>query len=281
LAKLIAALTALLASSLLPVLADMTAPHAGYHVARDLAYGPDPRQRLDLYVPDGLKAGSKSLAPVLLFFYGGSWQSGSKAQYRAFGEAFASEGFVVAVADYRLYPHVKFPVFVEDGARAFHFLEGHAGAYGGDTKRIFVSGHSAGAYNAVMLAADPRYLKEAGSDISHLRGAIGLAGPYDFLPLTDPNLIAMFGGKSRKETQPITFVEGPRPAMFLVSGTEDETVGPRNTSNMAARLKNLGSPVEEKFYPGLGHIGLLLSLAGPFRFLSPLRADMAQFIRAH
>ncbi|HVZ28631.1 MAG TPA: alpha/beta hydrolase [Rhizomicrobium sp.] len=279
--KLIAALAALLAGTFLPALVDGVVPRTGYHVVRDLAYGPGPRQRLDLYVPDGLKAGSKRSAPVLLFFYGGSWQSGAKDQYLAFGEAFASEGFVVAVADYRLYPQAKFPAFVEDGARAFHFLEGRAAAYGGDPGRIFVSGHSAGAYNAVMLAADPRYLKAAGSDISHLRGAIGLAGPYDFLPLSDPSLIAMFGGKDRKETQPITFVGGRRPVMLLVSGTDDETVGPRNTSNMAARLKRFGSPVEVKFYPGLGHIGLLLSLARPFRFLSPLRADMAQFIRAH
>jgi acetyl esterase/lipase len=285
--KLIAALTALLASTLLPALIYLALPKAGYHMVRDLAYGAGQEQKLDLYVPDGLSGGlkpgrdPKNLAPVLLFFYGGSWQSGSKDQYRAFGEAFASEGFVVAVADYRLYPQAKFPAFVEDGARAFRFLESHAAIYGGDPKRMFVSGHSAGAYNAIMLAADPRYLKAAGSDISHLRGAIGLAGPYDFLPLTDPALIAMFGGKDRKETQPIAFVDGPRPVMFLVSGTDDQTVGPRNTANMAARLRHFGSPVEVKFYPGLGHIGLLLSLARPFRSLSSLRADMAQFIRAH
>jgi acetyl esterase/lipase len=155
------------------------------------------------------------------------------------------------------------------------------GAYGGDPKRIFLTGHSAGAYIAVMLASDPRYLSEAGSDISHVRGAIGLAGPYDFLPLTDPSLIAMFGGGRRPETQPVTFVQSGRPPMLLATGTEEGIVEPRNSANMAARLKSAGSPVEVKFYPGLGHIGLLLSLVWPFQSLSSLRADMADFVRAH
>jgi acetyl esterase/lipase len=192
----------------LPALFNLTVPRTGYQAIADLAYGPDPRQKLDVYVPNGLKGP----APVLLFFYGGSWQTGSKAQYRALGQAFATEGFVVAVADYRLYPQVKFPAFVQDGARAFRYLENHVGGYGGDPKRIFLTGHSAGAYIAVMLASDSRYLSEAGSDISHVRGAIGLAGPYDFLPLTDPSLIAMFGGNGRlKHSRSLLCKAGGRP----------------------------------------------------------------------
>jgi acetyl esterase/lipase len=266
-----------MATSCSPALLNIAVPRSGYHVVRDLAYGQAARQRLDLYVPDGLKGP----APVLLFFYGGNWQSGSKDMYLAFGEAFASEGFVVAVADYRLYPQVKYPAFLQDGARAFGFLENAVSRYGGDPHRIFVSGHSAGAYNAIMLASDPRYLKEAGSDISHIRGAIGLAGPYDFLPLQDPALIAMFGGRERKDTQPITYVDGRRPPMFLATGTDDDTVEPRNSTAMAARLKSFGSPVEVKQYAGVGHIGLLLSLVRPFRQRTTLRGDMADFIRAH
>jgi acetyl esterase/lipase len=273
----LATVAALAASACSPALLNITVPRAGYSIHRDLAYGPTPRQKLDIYVPDALKGP----APVILFFYGGNWQSGSKNDYLAFGEAFASEGFVVAVADYRLYPAVKFPAFVEDGARAFRFIQDHVRQYGGDPARIFLAGHSAGAYNAIMLASDPHYLKDAGTDISHLRGAIGLAGPYDFLPLTDPALIAMFGGQNRKNTQPIAFIDARRPPMLLATGTEDETVGPRNTENLAARLRRLGSPVELKLYPGVGHIGLLLSLARPFRYRTALRDDMANFVRSH
>ena len=155
-----------------PALLNITVPRAGYSVHRDLVYGPAPRENLDIYVPDGLIAP----APVLLFFYGGNWDSGSKDLYLAFGQAFASEGFVVAIADYRLYPAVKYPVFLQDGAAAFRFVHGNAARFGGDPNRIFLAGHSAGAYNAIMLASDPHYLKDAGADISQLRGAIGLAG---------------------------------------------------------------------------------------------------------
>jgi acetyl esterase/lipase len=275
--KIAAALLALLASACSPALLNITVPRTGYSVHRDLAYGSAPRNKLDIYVPDGLKAP----APVILFFYGGNWQSGSKDQYLAFGEAFTSEGFVVAIADYRLYPVVEFPAFLEDGAQAFRFLRDNVSRYGGDPRRMFLAGHSAGAYIAIMLASEPRYLKAAGADISELSGAIGIEGPYDFLPLTDPVFIKIFGGANRRETQPVAFIDGGRPPMLLAAGTGDETVGPRNTINMAAKLRSFGSPVEEKLYPGVGHIGILLSLTRWFRDQTSLRDDMAAFVRAH
>jgi acetyl esterase/lipase len=275
--KLLVALAVIATAACSPTLLNLTVPRSGYSVHRNIAYGPDTRQKLDIYVPDGLE----STAPVVLFFYGGNWQSGSKDDYLAFGQAFASEGFVVAIADYRLYPAVKFPAFLEDGAKAFRFIHDDAGLYGGDPARVFIAGHSAGAYNAIMLVSDPHYLKDAGADISWVRGAIGIAGPYDFLPLRDPMLIDLFGGAARAVTQPIHFIEGKRPAMLLATGSDDETVLPRNTANMTARLRGFGSPVEQKIYPGIGHIGILLSLAGLFRMRTSLRDDMAAFIRAN
>lgn len=270
-------LVELLAACSPAALVDLFVPRGGYHVVRNLAYGSDPRQRLDLYVPDGLSAP----APVMLFFYGGSWKGGSKSLYRAFGQAFASQGIITAVADYRVYPQVRYPAFVEDGARAFAWLHGHAAAHGGDANRLFLAGHSAGAYIAVMLAADPSYLKTARADPSWIRGVIGIAGPYDFLPLQDDDLIAIFGGASRPETQPINHVDGRRPAMLLATGTADETVLPRNTVHLAAKLRAFGSAVEEKHYPGAGHIGILLSLAPGFRGRTSLYRDMLDFVLGH
>jgi acetyl esterase/lipase len=270
-------LVELLAACSPAALLDLVVPRGGYHVVRDLAYGPDPRQRLDLYVPDKLSAP----APVMLFFYGGSWKSGSKSLYRAFGQAFASQGIITAVADYRVYPQARYPAFIEDGARAFTWLHGHAAAHGGDANRLFLAGHSAGAYIAVMLAADRSYLKAAGADPSWFRGVIGMAGPYDFLPLQDEDLITIFGGASRPQTQPIHYIDGPRPPMLLATGTADETVLPRNSLRLAAKLRAFGSPVEEKHYPGVGHIGILLSLAPGFRGRTTLYRDMLDFVRAH
>lgn len=251
-------------------------PNEGYRVEADLAYGSDPRQKLGLYVPEGI-SGS---APVILFFYGGSWQSGQKSDYRAFGQTFASKGFIVAVADYRVYPQVRFPAFVEDGALAVKYLRDEVKSRGGDPSRLFVAGHSAGAHIAVMLASDPVYLRKAGGDFGWLRGAIGIAGPYDILPFRDKTLIDIFGGANRPETQPITHIDGRRPPMLLVTGDDDNTVSPLNTARMSERLRAVGSPVSVKVYPGVGHVGIILSLMPGFRSKTTLEQDIVEFVQS-
>ncbi|HSC18813.1 MAG TPA: alpha/beta hydrolase [Rhizomicrobium sp.] len=256
---------------------NLLVPRSGYSLRADLAYGGNPRQKLDLYIPDGLNAP----APVMLFFYGGTWQSGTKDLYRALGQAFATKGIIVAVADYRLYPEVKYPEFLNDGAMALRFVHEHVAQYGGDPNRVFLGGHSAGAYIAVMLASDPEYLSDVHGDFSWIRGVIGIAGPYDFLPLHRRDLIAIFGGPNRTETQPISYIDGKRPTMLLVAGADDVTVEPANTTRMEARLKGFGSEVETKIYPGVAHIGIILSLAPGFRGRTTLREDILRFIAAH
>ena len=252
-------------------------PNSGYSIKRDIAYGADPRQKLDIYIPDHMSAPG----PVMLFIYGGSWDSGSKDIYKFLGQAFASKGIVTVVADYRLYPQVKYPVFVRDTALAFKFVHDNIANYGGDTERIFLAGHSAGAYNVVMLDSDLHYLKDVGADPSWIRGVIGMAGPYDFLPLTDPKLIDIFGGDRVAATQPINYIDGKRAPMLLAYGTEDDTVAPKNSINMAAKLRSVGSEVVLKAYPGVGHIGLILSVAPGFRGNTTLREDVTQFIMTH
>jgi acetyl esterase/lipase len=274
-----AALMGLLLSACSPaaVLNTLLVPNSGYSVKRDIAYGSDPRQKLDIYIPDGLKAP----APVIVFFYGGSWQTGTKDIYKFFGQAFAGKGIVTVVADYRLYPQIKFPAFIEDGANAFKFVHDNIANYGGDPKRLFLAGHSAGAHIAVMLDSNLSYLKAAGADPDWVRGVIGIAGPYDFLPLTDPKLIDMFGGDRVAATQPITFIDGKRAPMLLVAGTDDKTVSPKNSSRMAKKLQSFGSEADVKFYPDVGHIGIILSLAPGFRGNTTLRDDMTNFVMTH
>jgi acetyl esterase/lipase len=253
---------------------DLAIPKTGYSVQRDVAYAGDPRTRLDLYVPDGLTAP----APVILFFYGGSWQSGSKSIYRAFGQAFASAGIIAAVADYRLYPQVRYPAFIEDGAQALRFVRDNIQRHGGDPARIFISGHSAGAYIAAMLACDPSHLARVEGDPAWIRGVIGIAGPYDFLPLYDPALIDIFGGDRMMATQPIKYARNKTPPMLLAHGTADTTVGAGNSRRMAGRLREAGNSVELIEYKGAGHLGIILSLAHGFRGGTTLREDMLRFI---
>ena len=269
-------------AALLPGCSPFTAvnllvPRSGYTVHRNLAFGTDPRQRLDIYVPLGLKAS----APVLLFFYGGSWQTGNRTDYLAFGQSFASAGIVTVVADYRLYPAVKYPAFVEDAARALAWLHAHAGEYSGDPGRIFINGHSAGAYNAVMLGAEPKFIEARGGRLDWMRGVIGIAGPYDFLPMRDPEYVDMFHGRNNLDSMPVNHVNGVRPPMLLATGEDDTTVYPRNTASMAAKLRVFSSPVREVQYSGTGHVGIILSLVPGFRGMTNLRQDMLEFIRAH
>jgi acetyl esterase/lipase len=256
---------------------NLLVPRSGFMVHRDLAFGPDPRQRLDLYVPQGLTAP----APVLLFFYGGSWREGQRTNYLAFGQAFTSAGFLVAVADYRLYPEVKFPAFVEDAGSAVAWLHAHAAEHGGDPARIFVSGHSAGAYNAVMLAAEPKFVEDRGGRLDWIRGVIGIAGPYNFLPMREPAYIDMFHGANNLGSMPVSHVNGPRPPMLLVTGQADDTVAPHNSDDMARKLESTGNAVRVIRYPGVGHIGVILSLVPGFRGTTSLRRDMLDFIHAH
>jgi acetyl esterase/lipase len=256
---------------------DALVPRRGYAVQKDIAYGPGQRQVLDIYVPDDLTVP----APVLLFFHGGSWQFGDKNQYRALGQAFASKGIVTAVANYGLFPPHGFPRFVEDAARAFRHVRGNARAFGGDPDRIFLCGHSAGAHIATMLGVNGDYLREADVDPVSPRGIIGIAGPYDFLPLKDPVLIELFGGDNVPQTQPIHFVDGKRAPMLLAHGRDDTTVGAGNSKRMAQKLQSFGSEVVVRYYDGTGHIGILLSLAPGFRKRTTLYQDMLTFIAAH
>lgn len=242
--------------------------------SRDLPYGRDPRQRLDIYVPDNLKAP----APVVVFYYGGSWDSGTKEMYRFVGGALATHGCVTVIPDYRLYPEVRYPSFLDDCAAAFAWTAEHIGQWGGgDTQ--FLMGHSAGAYNAAMLALDPSYLRAANSRVMPA-GTVGIAGPYDFLPLESTELKAIFGVPTAPGTQPINHVDGQSAPMLLVAGTEDTTVLPRNTTRLAARIHDAGGPVSSRLYPGVDHREIIGAFGLPFRFLAPTLTDSVSFIRA-
>jgi acetyl esterase/lipase len=250
---------------------------AGVKLARGLGYGQDRRQRLDVYGPKRL---SENL-PVVVFFYGGSWQSGDRADYAFVAALLVRQGFVVVVPDYRLYPQVKFPDFMEDSAAATAWVFNNIAAHGGDPDTIFLMGHSAGAYNAVLLALARIFLQETGIDAGRIAGVIGLAGPYDFLPLQDPALKAIFSPPvDIRHTQPITFARGDAAPLFLATGGADSKVKPRNTAALAARLRELGGTVETKVYPSLGHIGIILSLLPALGWRAPVMKDVLAFCAA-
>ncbi|GAC1339611.1 MAG: alpha/beta hydrolase [Acetobacteraceae bacterium] len=250
----------------------------GVSVQREIAYAPGPRHGLDVYRPEQVSG----KLPLVVFLYGGSWRTGDKAMYPFVARPLARRGAVVVVPDYRLYPEVAFPEFLDDNARAVAWAAAHAAALGADPARIFVLGHSAGAYNAAMLALDPRWLQRAGLAPNRLAGVIGLAGPYDFLPITDPDVIPVFAPvQDGPASQPITYVDGHNPPMLLAAGTDDTTVRPGNTERLAARIRAAGGPVEDTLYPGIGHIGAITAFAPLFADRAPVLDDVWAFIRRH
>jgi acetyl esterase/lipase len=243
-------------------------------IARGLAFGTHPRQRLDLYAPRGL---GQARLPAILFFYGGSWSSGLRQGYAFAGRALAARGFLVGVPDYRLVPEVRFPAFLEDGAAAFELLRAIASDYGGDPGRIILAGHSAGAWLAAMLALDPAWL---GSGRASVCGLVGLAGPYDFFPFTSPATAAAFAeAPDPQATQPVAFAAAGAPPALLLHGSEDAKVKPRNSKRLTARLRAAGCEAEVRLYPRIGHVGLVTALALPFRRRAPVLADITNFAR--
>ena len=214
-----------------------------------IAYAERSRHRLDICRPDGAVA-----APVVVFFYGGAWRSGNKALYRYVAKALARRGYVAVVPDYRIYPEARYPDFLEDGAQVVRWVKDNIGRFGGDPDKIFLKGHSAGAHIAAMLSIDRRWLDKVGlAPGRDIAGLIGLAGPYDYLPLRDETLKAIFGGADRPETQPIFHVAPGAPPSLLLTGSRDRLVEPGNSTRLAARLTAAGNAATVKTYARVGH----------------------------
>jgi len=243
------------------------------------SFGDDPRLKLDVWVPREASSGPR---PVVVFFYGGGWTSGERGDYGFVGRAFAASGFVTIIPDYRLVPQVRFPTFIEDGARAISWAHDHTAQFGGDPERIDVAGHSAGAYIGAMLALDRHYLADAGVDPAVIRAAALLSGPYDFYPFTEQRSRDALGAWPRPlETQPIHFVRPDAPPILLMHGTADTVVRPRNSQRLAAALKSAGAEAELKLYPGKSHIDTIKSLSPLFRGATTALADSVAFFKAH
>ena len=244
-------------------------------VTRDIRFAEGRRGLLDVYAPK-----DAADAPLAVFFYGGSWEEGERADYRFVAMALAKRGIVTIVPDYRLYPDVRFPDFIDDGARAVRWARRNATEFGADPALIFLVGHSAGAYIAAMLALDKTRLDPA--SLSALAGVVGLAGPYDFLPLTGPNLKRIFApaGGDLSSSQPITHARGDAAPMLLISGLADKMVSWENSRKLAVRITALGGSASTRFYKRVDHTVVMGAFSPLLRPFAPSLPDTLAFIRA-
>ena len=247
----------------------------GLRVERDVPYGPGTRHRMDIWRPKNLPG----RLPVVVFFYGGAWQAGRRQDYAFVAAPLARRGMVVVVPDYRLFPQVRFPTFVEDAALAVAAVLAGAARWGGDPGRIFLAGHSAGAYIAVLLGLATGFLAAAGADRAQLAGIAGLAGPYDFLPIEDEDIRAVFSAAADpRATQPVQYVDGRNPPLLLLHGEADRICYPRNSLALAARVRAAGGVAEARLLRGVGHIGMMAGFAPLLGFRSPAPAHLAGFV---
>ena len=234
---------------------------------------------LNIWPPDN---GVTKPLPVIVFIYGGGWRDGAKDQYAFTGRALANRGFMVVLPDYRLFPKTRFPGFLEDSAKALAWVDDNIGQLGGDTRRIFLSGQSAGAYNAMMLALDPQWLGREGKSPDLIRGVAALAGPYDFYPFDSETTKQSFGDYPDPQmTQPVNFVRADAPPLWLSSGTDDTQVKPRNSRTLRDKIREAGGKVEYVEYPDVDHLDIMMAVAKPFRYKAPVLEDMVAFFERH
>lgn len=261
-------------------------PRGSYRGREGVPYGADPRQKLDVFQPLPPAAGTPApdarvpAPPLVVFFYGGSWTRGERADYRFVGEALAAHGAVVLVADYRLSPQVRYPDFLADCAQAVRWAFDHARELGADPTRIHLMGHSAGAYNVAMLALDPRWLAGAGLSPGQLAGWIGLAGPYDFLPIVNPEAQVAFNWPATpRDTQPVEHVSRAAPRALLLAAAQDDMVNPRrSTVGLGERLRAAGAPVQVRLLDKVSHVTILAAVARPLSWMAPVLAQVLDFV---
>lgn len=246
-----------------------------YELLGDRPYGRSPQERLDVYRPRG----KSSAVPVVVFLYGGRWQHGSKEDYRLLGDALTGEGVVAVVPDYRVYPDVGFPAWVEDAARAVRWVRDSIGAFGGDPSRIFVMGHSSGAHTAALLALDHHYLSDAGVSPAAVQGFISLAGPVA-TTWTDSDVQALMGPREGwPATYPMRQADSSAQPLLLLHGGRDRLVSPANSTRLAARIRALGRCAPVMVYSGLNHVGIVLAVALARFEIAPVLRGVMRFVR--
>lgn len=253
--------------------ANAPAVFAGVQRHRDLAYGEDPRQRLDVYVPRGA-----ANRPVVIFWYGGSWVKGAKAEYRFVGTTLAEHGFVAILPDYRLYPQVAFPAFDADGARAVAWVQRHAREFGGNPSNIVLMGHSAGGHTAAYLALNHDFLREFGADPACISGLVGLSGTYVLVPDTDELRATFPAPYTEADWQPIRFVDAHAPPTLLLHGLADKEVSPREAEELRDALSRNHVRVQLILYPHRGHSATVASFAPITRWRTPAVKQTVEFI---
>ena len=239
---------------------------------RDIAYGAEPHQKLDLFLPP-VSAQDRRL--LVIFIYGGAWTTGHRRDYYFVAQTLASEGYTVAIPDYIKFPQGTFPAFVSDIATSVAWLTDHIGEFSA-VDGIVLMGHSAGAHTGALLLTDDRYLRDAGVDKQCIRAFVGLAGPYGFTP-KEQHYKDIFGNLTNfDQMRPLHFADGDEPPMLLIHGEDDTTVLPVNTMAFAEQINAAKGHAKARLYPKVGHVAPVLAFSRTSLGETAIRDDVGR-----
>lgn len=258
----------------------------GATVQENIAFDSNPRLTLDLYLPSPPNPEAQVNTPVIVFFYGGSWNRGEKSEYEFVGRRLASLGYIAAIPNYRVYPEAKYPQFLEDGAKAsakvLQLLSSpQYQAYKPDN-RLIMMGHSAGAYNAAMLAMDDRWLgRENVNRNNSIKGLIGMAGAYNIYPICVEEVRPVFDHPNYPtNSQPIDYVGSSKVPTLLLAPEEDTLVSTKkNTLSLHQALLKNKTPSKVVAVKGTDHITVLGTLSPILFFKGDSLGPIQNFVQ--
>lgn len=256
----------------------------GVTVSKDILYGDQPTQDLDIYYPKPLAQAMKSeqaitqTYPMVVFVYGGSWETGTKEQYAFVGQSLAQAGYVTAVINYRKAPEHVYPDYVEDTAKAIAWSFNNAESLYVDPQRVAVVGHSAGAFNAVAAVSNEDFLAPYGVSPSDIRAVVGIAGPYSYDFRKFESASAFPANATPDQVMPDRQIKGNQPPYLLLTAENDKIVYDSNTVKMTQALKDVGATVENGVIEGASHATSIGAMAPPLRWINDVRAQVLTYL---
>jgi len=231
----------------------------------DQAYGRDPRQRLDLYLPAAAPARG---LPVLLYFHGGAWMNGRKEWMGFLAPALLDLPLLLVAATYRIAPQVRLPAIVQDCVDGLAWTLDNAARFGGDPGRVLVGGHSAGGHLAALLALRPELLAARGLPAGAVRACLPTSAPLDLSHLQAPQTpadaqVRAALGDEPAPWSPLRFADAAAVPFHLAWGEHDFPRIRAQNEAFAAALRARGCPVSHEVLPGLDHFTAHEATAAP------------------
>lgn len=269
-------------------LLNVVSSNSGISVTKDLNYGDEPDQNLDIYYPQKLATAInsnqelKATYPLIVFVHGGSWENGNKEQYAFVGQSLAKAGYVTAVINYRKAPEHRYPQFVQDTAQAIAWSYNNADKFFADANNMAVVGHSAGAFNVVAAVSNADFLAPYDLQPSDIKAVVGMAGPYSYDFRKYSSRSAFPDTASPDEVMPDRLLKagssGQQPDYLLMTAENDKLVHISNTEKMAQALADAEINVVTEEIKGANHATSIAAMSTSLTWVNSVRQQLLSYL---